>query len=232
MPRREPGSDDRAAVQAVYPGAGSAPRPPSNLAASPVSATACNLSWTDNATTETGFSIERKVSGVFTEVATAPANAHLTNVAGLGPGTANVFRVRSRNASGSSVPSNEATCNTPAATAACVQGATKNCLLANRFQVVDTFLQNGSPAAAGATRFNDGTGLNYFFDPGNIELLCKVLNACGLNNRYWVFCSGLTNVEVLITVTDTKTGATKKYFNPQGTAFPPIQDTDAFATCP
>jgi hypothetical protein len=37
---------------------------------------------------------------------------------------------------------------------------------------------------------------------------------------------------VLIKVTDTETGHVRQYFNPQGKAFAPIQDTNAFATCP
>jgi fructoselysine-6-P-deglycase FrlB-like protein len=72
----------------------------------------------------------------------------------------------------------------------------------------------------------------YFFDPDNTELTVKVLNACGVNGRYWVFASGLTNVQVLVTVTDTQAGRVRQYFNPRGKAFAPVQDTDAFATCP
>jgi hypothetical protein len=49
---------------------------------------------------------------------------------------------------------------------------------------------------------------------------------------YWVFAGGLTNVQVEITITDTASGTKKTYMNPQGTAFKPIQDTAAFATCP
>jgi hypothetical protein len=41
----------------------------------------------------------------------------------------------------------------------------------------------------------------------------------------------LTNVSVTLTVTDTVTGAVRTYTNPQGTAFAPIQDTNAFV-CP
>lgn len=59
-----------------------------------------------------------------------------------------------------------------------------------------------------------------------------MLNACDGFGRYWVFASGLINVEVVITVTDTQTRHTRRYFNPQGKAFAPVQDTNAFATCP
>ena len=38
--------------------------------------------------------------------------------------------------------------------------------------------------------------------------------------------------EVLLTVADTQNGTVKTYRNPINTAFAPIQDTAAFATCP
>ena len=56
-------------------------------------------------------------------------------------------------------------------------------------------------------------------------------HACGLNDRYWVFAGGLTNVEVTLTVTDTRTQESKTYKNPQNHTFQPFQDTNAFA-CP
>jgi hypothetical protein len=63
-------------------------------------------------------------------------------------------------------------------------------------------------------------------------MVIKVLNACTLISRYWVFAGGLTNVNVTVTVTDTQTGAVRTYSNPLNTAFQPIQDTGAFSTCP
>jgi len=61
-------------------------------------------------------------------------------------------------------------------------------------------------------------------------MVIKVVDGRVVNNRYWVFAGGLTNVNVVTTVTDTQTGAFKTYTNPQGTAFQPIQGTSAFAT--
>ena len=63
-------------------------------------------------------------------------------------------------------------------------------------------------------------------------MLVKVLNGCSVNNRYWVFASARTNVGMNLTVTDVKAGVTKTYSNPDLTAAKPIQDTDAFNTCP
>ncbi len=73
----------------------------------------------------------------------------------------------------------------------------------------------------------------WFFNQNNVEIVVKVLNGCiDPFNSYWVFAAGLTNVGVDLTVTDMLHGETKAYSNPIGTAFPPIQDTAAFGTCP
>jgi len=58
------------------------------------------------------------------------------------------------------------------------------------------------------------------------------LNACSLNQAFWFYAGGLTDVQVTIVVTDTLTGKKKTYTNPLGRAFQPIQDTSAFTTCP
>lgn len=78
---------------------------------------------------------------------------------------------------------------------------------------------------------SDQSGYFWFFESTNVEIVVKVLDGCAINDHFWVFASGLTNVEVGITVTDTETEATKQYGSPFGTPFPPIQDGAAFA-CP
>jgi len=72
----------------------------------------------------------------------------------------------------------------------------------------------------------------WFFTSNNIEVIVKVLNACSFNQRYWVFAGGLTNVAATMRVTDTRSGIVRTYLSRQGTAFQPVQDTGAFATCP
>ena len=79
---------------------------------------------------------------------------------------------------------------------------------------------------------SDDSGLFYFFSPNNLEVLVKVLDGCGINNRLWVFAAATTDVEYTMLVTDTANGTTSSYFNPLGTASPAVTDTDAFATCP
>ena len=79
---------------------------------------------------------------------------------------------------------------------------------------------------------SDDSGLFYFFNPNNWEILIKVLNGCGTNDHYWVFSAATTNVEYTITVTDTEDQKVSTYFNPLGHPAQPILDTAAFATCP
>jgi hypothetical protein len=115
----------------------------------------------------------------------------------------------------------------------CTPNSTTLCLNGGRFKVQATFQTPGStPGTAQVVKLTDETGYLWFFSPSNVEVVVKVLNACGLNNRYWVFAGGLTNVRVVMTVTDTETGAVKTYTNPQSTPYQPLQDTAAFATCP
>ena len=116
----------------------------------------------------------------------------------------------------------------------CVPGPSRLCLNDRRFAVdVEFAALNGRSGDALTYTLTDDTGAFTFFDRSNLEMLIKVLNACPSQfHTFWVFAAGLTNVEVDITVTDTKTGATKSYHNPQSSSFSPIQDTSAFATCP
>jgi pre-peptidase len=117
---------------------------------------------------------------------------------------------------------------------ACVPNATTLCLNGGRFRVQATFAtpqgQTGNGMAIPET---SDTGLFWFFSASNIEMVIKVVNACSFAGgpRYWVFAGGLTNVQVVLTVTDTSTGTVKTYTNPQGVPFAPIQDTSAFQ-CP
>ncbi len=116
----------------------------------------------------------------------------------------------------------------------CSESSTGMCVNGGRFLVEATWrLPNGETGTAHPVRLTDDTGYFWFFSSSNVEMFVKVLNACvpGIN-RYWVFSGGLTNVEVRLRVTDTATGQVKQYLNPLGTAFRPIQDTSAFATCP
>jgi hypothetical protein len=211
------------------------PAAPSNLQAFTVSSNQINLTWVDNSSDEAEFRLEFRTSATsYQDVGTSiPANVTGAQVHGLAPSTTYFFRIKSRNASGDSAYSNEASATTQPSTSACVTSPTAMCLNGGRFRVEASFrTSQGQSGQAHAVQLVEDSGYLWFFNPNNIEVVVKVLNACTVNNRYWVFAGGLTNVEVQLIVTDTQTGVQKRYTNPINTAFQPIQDTNALAVCP
>ncbi len=117
---------------------------------------------------------------------------------------------------------------------ACTADAHTLCLNGGRFAAAAHWTKtDGTQGDGNAIPLTDDSGYFWFFDATNIEAVTKVLNGCALDNAYWVFAAGLTNVQVRLTVTDTQTGAAYVRDNPQGVAFHPLQDTQAFPTsCP
>jgi hypothetical protein len=119
-------------------------------------------------------------------------------------------------------------------TGPCEPGDETLCLTGGRFQVTATF-DTGVQAGNGhAQPLTTDTGYFWFFNVNNVEMVVKVLDACDLQgfNNFWVFAGGLTDVEMTLTVVDTESGQMKEYRNPPATPFQPIQDQNAFATCP
>jgi hypothetical protein len=132
--------------------------------------------------------------------------------------TAGDFEVVERGYRPSSAP-NRADCN-PSPTVLCLQG---------RRMRVQTTWRTGADSGQGRMRgITNDTGAFWFFDPQNVEVLVKVLDACSLDQRFWVFASGLTDVGVTVTITDTVSGQTKTYENPRRNPFRLIQDLAAF----
>ncbi len=114
----------------------------------------------------------------------------------------------------------------------CVPSNTTACLNNDRFAVSVAWKTPTQQGTGTAIEYTSESALFWFFGSSNIEMILKILNACSLNNRYWVFGAATTDVEYTITVTDTQKGTVKTYFHAQGTAAPAITDTNAFATCP
>lgn len=103
-------AEERKPIPAPVPSVPDAvPAAPGNLMAVPQSATSALLTWTDNATDETGFHIERSTDGVsFTLMATLSAESASYVAAGLSAGSRCSFRVRAFNLAGASPYSNVA----------------------------------------------------------------------------------------------------------------------------
>jgi len=116
----------------------------------------------------------------------------------------------------------------------CVEAPTVLCLLDGRFRIEAAWEDHqGGGGPARAERFTGESGWFWFFNPLNTELVVKVRDACVEPfERFWFFAAGLTDVGVTLTVADTEARQVRRYGNPRGRAFQPVQDTDAFATCP
>jgi transcriptional regulator CtsR/flagellar hook assembly protein FlgD len=100
---------------------------PSALGVTALSSTSVNLTWTDNSTDEAGFVVERKIGsgGIYTQLSSvAAANAVTYADNGLIPSTIYYYHIRSYNATGYSLYSNEVSITTPVLNAPSALAAT------------------------------------------------------------------------------------------------------------
>lgn len=114
----------------------------------------------------------------------------------------------------------------------CVASEKTLCLADGRFQV-RAFWRDyaGGEGLARAVSLTEDSGGLWFFLPDNFELLVKMVDGCGYNQRFWIFAAGLTDLEVDLLVTDTWTGAVEVFQNPLGFPYAPVQEIGLFDTC-
>jgi YD repeat-containing protein len=112
----------------------------------------------------------------------------------------------------------------------CVAGPTTLCLAQGRFRVEVGWRTGDAAGAGNVVPLTADSGYVTFFDPANIEVVVKVLDACGVPgaNNFWVFAAGLTNQEVTLTVVDTVTGEVFRAINPLNRTFRTIAETGVF----
>ena len=112
----------------------------------------------------------------------------------------------------------------------CTESATVICLLDGRYEVtIDYSTADGDGGAARVARPRTAdSGLFYFFNPGNWEVLIKVLDACDVNEHHWVFAASATDLGLEFEVRDTVTDLKKMYTKDPGGAAPAITDVGAF----
>jgi hypothetical protein len=111
----------------------------------------------------------------------------------------------------------------------CSFGGASLCLGGSRFRV-DVSWTAASIGQSGVgipMPLTADSGAFWFFQPSNIELVVKVLDGRTVNGHFWVFYGALSDVGYTITVTDTVTGQSKTYTNPEHT-LASRADTEAF----
>ncbi|HEX6864644.1 MAG TPA: ELWxxDGT repeat protein, partial [Thermoanaerobaculia bacterium] len=110
----------------------------------------------------------------------------------------------------------------------CQPSSRSLCLGNGRYRVEATWKDfQGHKGTGTAVAITGDTGYFWFFSPANVEVILKVLDGTGLNGHRWVFYGALSSVEYTITVTDTQTGLTRRYFNPMG-QLASVGDTTSF----
>jgi hypothetical protein len=108
------------------------------------------------------------------------------------------------------------------------------CLNDERFEVEVTWHDpfNGGQGVGQGVPLTDDSGYFWFFNPDNVELVVKALDARTVNGKFWIFYGALTNVEYDIRVRHFS-GDTKTYHN-EPFQFLSRADTAAFSpsNCP
>jgi hypothetical protein len=112
--------------------------------------------------------------------------------------------------------------------AQCLPAVNALCLAGNRFRVEVEWRDFRGRSGFGTSRpLTADTGAFWFFNAENTELIVKVLDGRTVNDHFWVFYGALSNVEYTLRVTDTVSGAVRRYRNPSGT-FASRGDVEAF----
>ncbi|MYA08244.1 MAG: hypothetical protein F4060_09695 [Holophagales bacterium] len=104
------------------------------------------------------------------------------------------------------------------------------CLGDDRFAVTVGFFdpKRQGWASARPRPFSRDTGFFTFFDETNVEVMVKVLDACGVNRHRWVFAGGATDLGIRLTVLDNATERSAGYETGGGRPFRAITDLRAF----
>ena len=111
---------------------------------------------------------------------------------------------------------------------ACQPSDTVLCLGGGRFKVETSWRDfEGRTGRGHAVSLTADTGYFWFFDPANVEVISKVLDGQGVNGHHWAFYGALSTVQYTLTITDTQTGAARRYVNPPG-RLGSVGDTNAF----
>ena len=111
---------------------------------------------------------------------------------------------------------------------------TSTCLRGRRFAIeIDwTDFEGNTGQARPVPVTNDESGLFWFFNDDNWEMLVKVLDGCEVNGHFWVFAATASTVGFTLRVRDLASGTVSEYHNPLGQAAEAIADVRAFAACP
>ena len=209
--------------------------PPTHLDGRILAPDAVKLTWRDNAVAETGYDVDYRLAKdeQWTTGPRLGANRTSTSLTGLTEGSRYDFRVAARgpdrvaySRAGTFVlreppaPGDSTDC-TPTNVVAVMQG---------NYEIRMCF-ETPSGTSTDASNYHlesDTSGLLYFFDRDNVEVLVKVLDGCAINGHRWVFIAPVTDLAFNLTITERSTGRSFEHRNPKSRTARTRADTAAF----
>ena len=153
-----------------------------------------------------------------------PGGRYLFRVGALGPGAPAFGRTGAFDVASAPAPGEMTDCE-PGETAAVLSGG---------YEVRMCF-EMPSGARVDASNYHlesTASGLLYFFDRDNVEVLVKVLDGCAINGHRWVFAAPVTDLAFNLEITEQATGRAFTHRNPRGTTAATAGDTAAFPCDP
>ncbi len=119
-----------------------------------------------------------------------------------------------------------------AARTRCTANATTLCLLGGELAVeIRWTTKRGQSGRGQARRLSEKSGLFWFFDRDNFEMLVKAVDGCRISGSRWLYFSGTTDVGYTVRVTESATGLAREYRNVTGQLALPVADTATFRGC-
>jgi hypothetical protein len=106
------------------------------------------------------------------------------------------------------------------------------CLAGGRFAVtVEWTSRDGKSGVGHPLPLTAEAGAFWLSRPASLEVMARMLDACGRNGRFWFFLAGVTNpnLGVTVRVREVATGVARTYTNPVGKLFQPVRDVETFA---
>ena len=223
--------------------------PPTHVDATLLEPTSVRVTWRDNSTAEEGFEVEyrsasnghpsatafggRDAIGDWTVGAAVVANRSSAIVSGLEAGRRYVFRVKALAATdfSFSLPGTVELVEPPP------RGSMTDCTPAGPVARLsdDYYLRMCFETPSGvqmdASNYHlesAASGLAYFFDRDNVEVLVKVLDGCAINGHRWAFVAPVTDLAFNLEIVERSTGRRFTHRNPKSTTAKPRSDTAAF----
>ena len=200
------------------------PRAPTGLQVIATGSDSVKLTWTDESNNENGFEVESRLQGARWQLALKlPADTESADVTGLQSGGRYDFRVRSYNRGGRG-NSNVVTIVLSAAEYTDCEPSAAQITFEHGYTVsmcIEYENQDGETVKEDARNYGlelKESGILYFFDRDNAEVLVKVLDTCAISDYVWVYVAPVTDLAFNLYVDETATEKRWMHRNPRGGA--------------